>query len=1076
MDKLVVPDSSTLLKLPYDRLRAGSTARRSKLSRSLDDACIGPALAALPATAREAACLAAVVAVLYRYTGQSPIALAASPAPGRSQRGLSIGPDGQQDFAALRDDVEAALASRPGEMPGDCGVAVRFLDADALSTAEPGMADLELLFCGQGDDWRLAAFYDAAVFDASTVERLLRHVLNLLRTGLEQPGLTLAALPLFEAGELDWLAAVTTGPARAPARDLAHREFERHAREQPQRTAVRFGAGCLSYAELDEAANRLAHLILARGVGANERVVVCIDPSPDIAVCLLAIFKAGASYVPLNPAFPQHRIDTVLQDTAPKLVLTHAAHRGLFDSAGEATLCLDEPGAGLGGQPATAPAVEPSADDNAYVFYTSGTTGKPKGSLATYGNLAHFLAVSREIYGIDAQEVIPSVASYTFSISMFELMAPLSAGGTLVILERAVVLDAERLSRALADVSFAHIGPSLLKKVVKYLACDQDASTAFDGLRHISSGGDMVPPELLRDLCRLFPGAEVWVIYGCSEISLMGCTWRVDDKPEVLRTYVGRPFPNVGLALLDDDGNQVPVGAVGNVAFSGGGVVDGYLNRPELTGTLFFERDGRRFYNTGDRGRLSPGGDLELLGRRDFQVQIRGMRVELGEIEYHLRQAGGVRDGVVADTRRDDNEALLVAYFVAETPGAVDPEALRAHMRARLPDYMVPSFYIELDALPLNLNLKIDRRALPELDPAAGIVEAPQTPTERTLAAIWAELLRVPTIGRGDNFLLRGGDSLLAMDMILAVQRKLGVKLDGMDILRESLQVLAAICDRHSPSAETAAGTVRAPAAPARRLYRSSRSFYFGEGNSLYGVYHAPPAETARPAVLVCPPIGQEQVRCHFLLRALADALAGYGHPVLRFDWFATGDSLGGDRAATPARWLDDVRQARTRLQALAGERPLAVLGARLGSLFAWHALADAGVSHWVFWDPVVDARAHLEAQRRMHANKVAKMLVVRNLRRPTRAADVEELLGFTYSQAALAGLEALGDPTAGQVDDKPVTCVLTRERNLAWQGAELRRLDDDCRWYDSTRITTAITFRSVSDALLAALRGEAPR
>ncbi len=242
---------------------------------------------------------------------------------------------------------------------------------------------------------------------------------------------------------------------------------------------------------------------------------------------------------------------------------------------------------------------------------------------------------------------MPALASYTFSISMFELLSPLVAGGTLKIMDRSEVLDVEYMAHTLQTATFVHAGPSLLKTLVKYIQRNIADYTVFDGLRHLSSGGDMVPPDLLRNLQLIFQSTELYVIYGCSEIACMGFTYAVNPIVPIERTYVGKPFNNVVLMLLDKEGNNVPIGVSGEVCIGGNGVAIGYLNRPELTDEKFFVYDDIRFYRTGDVGRLNPEGNLELLGREDFQIQIHGMRVELGEVEYYLRQMPGIQDGVV---------------------------------------------------------------------------------------------------------------------------------------------------------------------------------------------------------------------------------------------------------------------------------------------------------------------------------------------------------------------------------------------------------------------------------------------
>jgi len=348
----------------------------------------------------------------------------------------------------------------------------------------------------------------------------------------------IAKLPLLAPSETAWLDTISYGRRRPLTNALVHQSIELQAARTPTLTAVRYRDLELTYDQLNRRANQLAHHLAARGLGADARIVVCVEPSFDIAIALVGILKAGAIYIPLDPTYPAPRIRAILDDTRPDLIISNGyliERLGL----GERALALDANL--LATYPDRNPDFEIEPSRTAYVYYTSGTTGKPKGILASHANLKTYIEVARERYAIDSRDVMPAIARFSFSISMFELMSPLVAGGTLLVLDRNHVLDPEALAHTLADVTFFHAGPSLLKHLLPYIERNYPEVSVFDRVRHASSGGDMIPPEILESLKRIFRHAEVFVIYGCTEISCMGCTYPVSRDAVVDKTYVGRP-------------------------------------------------------------------------------------------------------------------------------------------------------------------------------------------------------------------------------------------------------------------------------------------------------------------------------------------------------------------------------------------------------------------------------------------------------------------------------------------------------------------------------------------------------
>ena len=1041
------------LHLPWDFSRTPTTGMAP------DRLAFRLAVPVLEGASPEALLVAAFAIGLHRHSGQAAIPIDVAPGGRALALDLTVA---KATCRELVDRIEEGL--RTGRPPSRAAAAA--IAWQAAESAAPRGVDLHLQLVSAD---RAVFVYNGKLFKRSTIERLVGRLQVLLETIGPRLDAPVAELPLLAEAETRWLDEIGRGRRRELPATLVHRAFEHRAALAPARIALRYRDRELTYDQLNRRANQLAHHLAARGLGAEARIVVCVEPGFDIAMALLGILKAGAIYIPLDPTYPAARIRAILDDTRPELIVSNGYLLERLGAVDAPVLALDAGELAALRDDNLELAIEPTR--TAYIYYTSGTTGKPKGILASHANLIAYLDLARERYAIDDRDVIPAIARFSFSISMFELMSPLVAGGTLMILDRDHVLDPARMARTLTEVTFFHAGPSLLKHLLPYIERTYPDRSPFAGVRHASSGGDMVPPEVLEALKRIFTAAEIFVIYGCSEISCMGCTYPVPRDGAAEKTYVGRPFDNVIVRVLDAGLKSMPIGAAGEIHFAGAGIVKGYLERPELTAEKFVEIDGHRFYRTGDVGRMSEDGWLEILGRNDFQIKIRGMRVELGEVEYNLRRAPGVRDAVVMAKPGPGGDKIMVGYVVFGELADADPAArlaaVRRHMVDTVPDYMVPAMYVELASLPLNHNLKVDRHALPDPDFAAERVEAtariraPETATEQGLAAIWQAVLGVSRVGLDDNFFELGADSLLAMQMIVRVERELGVTLEGMDVLREPLEVIAAICDRErgAPVARPAR-----PRSPARGA--TAEIFHF---DGLYGVLHG--AGPAADAVLICPPIGQELVRAHFILTKLARLLAERGTPVLRFDYHGLGDSAGDSIEATPARWQRDIAAARAELVRRTGATRIAALGVRFGATL----LSTAGieVSRLVLWDPVCRGAAWYDEQAALHRRYLRGQQHLRRGRPPRRLRGAEEVLGVIYPDAARRELRRLAIPWLGDVRVHWLATFEAASQAAAYDALAAARggfevASVDCAWNDISHLEDIVPDLGIARTLAA--------
>jgi amino acid adenylation domain-containing protein len=870
------------------------------------------------------------------------------------------------------------------------------------------------------------------------------------------------------------IAARVAGASRASPTELVHRKIERQAAAEPEAVALRFRNDSMTYGELTVRSNRLARYLSATGTAPGDRVVVCVEPGFDAVVALLAILKAGATYVPLDPDQPVARARVMLDETRPKVLLTRSALAGRLALDHVATLAFEDVGSRLDGLSGENLDFAIAPEEAACIYYTSGTTGAPKGVITTYANLASYISLAHARYGFVRGDVMPAIARFGFSISLFELLAPLAVGGAVLLLERDRILDLGAMARVLSEVTFFHAGPGLLRSLLPYIRRHHASFEAFAAVRHASSGGDMVAPDVLEGLMEVFFNAEIFVIYGCTEICCMGCTHPVTRGSPVVRTFVGQPFDGVTVRVTDAALRPVPAGLEGEVLFAGPGVARGYLDRAALTAEKFVSIDGQRFYRTGDVGRMTEDGLLEILGRADFQVKIRGMRVELGEVEHHLRRAPGVRDGVVMAREAGPGDKVLVAYVVmddSQEPSDAETRiaAVRRYLTLHLPDFMWPATYVALDRLPLNHNMKLDRSALPEpargRPPFAGRPGArvPETPMERRLASLWAKVLKVEHVGPDDLFFDLGGDSMLALQLIVEVDREVGVELDGMEVLRESLEVQAGICERRLGEASSAVPRARAGVeSPADD---SVETFHFGRDRGLYGVLHrartAGASHAQAGAALICSPFGHEDARARFVLQRLGRRLADVGVPALRFDYHGCGDSLGASVDATCARWQEDIVEAFAELVDRTGAARVTAVGVRLGATLLGGVAGRLDVARWVLWDPIghaSDYYAEMVAAHRRYLRAVQHL----ELRRSGRPGT-EELLGATYSERALRELKAMVLGPQSYPCRVPVKWLATGPsrrddalfRSMASQRDECRfeALECDCGWLDPARL-----------------------
>ncbi|WP_340563541.1 amino acid adenylation domain-containing protein [Streptomyces sp. GSL17-111] len=670
-----------------------------------------------------------------------------------------------------------------------------FALGDAAGTSFPidlTTAKFDLTLDASAD--RLAFVYRPDLFTERSIAALAAHTVAALRAFDQAPDTRLGGIELLTDAERHWLLS-TDGPgavadhAASPA--LAIQRFAEQLRRAPQAVAVTGGGRTLTYAELDARASALASRLRAAGAGRESLVGICLGRSVDLAVAVLGVWRAGAAYLPIDPNHPEARRRFMVTDGGVALAVADTGGADALAGLPVEVIALD-PADPLGPVP-DEPRASPAPDDLAYVIYTSGSTGRPKGVEVTHGNLGWLLDAADRHFDFGPDDVWTLAHSFAFDFSVWELWGPLTSGGRVVVLTAEQTRDPERVHQVLRQerVTVLNQTPAAFKGLRAQLA-QQRADIGDLALRYVILGGDAFDA---RDYADWFTGRRPALInmYGITETTVHVTFREITAADTTARAYspIGRPLAGQRGYVLDRGRRMVPVGTVGELYVSGGGVARGYRNRPDLSAQRFpadpFGRPGSRMYRTGDLVRVLPDGQLSYHGRADHQVKIRGHRIEPGEIESALRGCPGVADAAVVAKPDEHGTVRLVGHLVPADGTDLDPAALRESLRAFLPQYMVPALFVAHAALPITGNGKVDRKALLAADSQGAAQRAehvePATQTERVLAGVWAEVLRVDRVGVTDNFFDVGGDSILALQVI-GLARAAGLRLSVADLFR----------------------------------------------------------------------------------------------------------------------------------------------------------------------------------------------------------------------------------------------------------------------------------------------------
>jgi amino acid adenylation domain-containing protein len=642
--------------------------------------------------------------------------------------------------------------------------------------------------------------YNTDLFETATMTRMMEHFRTLLENSVANPEQRISEIPMLTAAERHHLLVEWNDTAvDYPQNVTLHQLFEEQVERTPDNVALVFENEKLTYRELNQRANQLAHHLQALGVGPEAFVGVFMERSLEMVISLYGILKAGGAYVPLDPEYPADRIAFMIEDTRVPVVLTqkHLAHKLPAHSA--RVICLDSGWSTIAKESVENPLSGATPNNPAYVIYTSGSTGKPKGVINEHRGICNQLLWMQEAYQLTGADRVLQKTPFSFDVSVWEFFCPLQVGARLVVAQPGGHKDGAYLIKVIVEqeITMIHFVPSMLPAFLQNKSVEECHS-----LKRVICSGEALPVDLQQ---RFFDrlDAELHNLYGPTETAVHVTYWACQKESDLNVVPIGRPVANTQMYILDSRLQPVPIGVPGVLYIGGVQVARGYLNRPDLTEEKFIhdpfrQEPGARIYNTGDLTRFLPDGNIEYLGRIDHQVKLRGFRIELGEIEATLDRHDAIRASVVIAREDKPGDKRLAAYFLADSAEVPTSSELRKYMQERLPEYMVPSFFIKLDEFPLTASGKIDRKRLPEPDGLRTLSEdfvAPATPMERMVATIWQQVLGVDHISAFDNFFDLGGHSLLSMRVINEIENRTGKRLSPREMVFQTLTEIAASCE-----------------------------------------------------------------------------------------------------------------------------------------------------------------------------------------------------------------------------------------------------------------------------------------
>lgn len=695
----------------------------------------------------------------------------------------------------LAEELELKMA--PGENPFyETGVQLENIHA---STFKEECPKILFSFKKRERSIDLSIKYNTLSFQQATIDRIVNHYFKVLEQVLNNLETRLLDVDLLTLGDVKWVADFNKTQHDFESCHKFMDAFEAQVAQRPTAPAIVGNGIYLTYQEFNARVNRLARTLRDKGVQPDSVVAILAERSVEMLVGIFAVLKAGGAYTPIDPKYPQARVEYLLEDSRAEVVLTQAKFMDRLESDCQKLNLDDE--TSYANEESNLVSVN-KATDLAYVIYTSGSTGKPKGVMIEHRNMMHILTALEERYPFGAEDVYLLKTPFTFDVSVSELFGWVRGGGHLVILEPEAEKDPEKLLEVLHESNVTHVNfvPSLLNVFIQVLKDRKDWS--LSALKYVLVAGEALPKKVAYNFKEMLHDVRLENLYGPTEITIYATNYSVVNPSELGTIPIGKPLSNVQAYIVNEQLSLQPIGVAGELCIAGSGVARGYLNRPELSEEKFVTcpwETGMRMYRTGDLVRWLANGDIEYLGRMDHQVKIRGNRIELEEIERVVMEHSSVHEALTVVREDKNGDKDLVVYVVLEAGKEMHLNEMRDYLQGLLPEYMVPSAYVFLEAFPLNHNGKVDRQALPVPDESSfDQVEyvRPRNSVEQVIAEVWSEVLGNEKVGVHDNFFTLGGHSLLAMLIVYRLRSALNTELSMQSLFdHPTVSELAVIID-----------------------------------------------------------------------------------------------------------------------------------------------------------------------------------------------------------------------------------------------------------------------------------------